>query len=184
MKFGLVFLLACLLGSAVAPLCSGVDLMELKKKEEERRKKLAKSKIAVTDANVNSISVGGKRYSFVQMESDEPPAKGEAAAAKADKKKESPEKQPDYWKKQQDELNQKIAGLRTDIENAQMELNRLWSDFYLKSIPAEQDAIRSQIAQLTGEMEQKKLTLQEAEAQLEELLEKARKAGVPPGWLR
>jgi len=33
-------------------------------------------------------------------------------------------------------------------------------------------------------MEQKKLTLQEAEAQLEELLEKARKAGVPPGWLR
>ena len=64
------------------------------------------------------------------------------------------------------------------------ELNKLWSDFYIKNIPAEQDAIKVQISQLTNQIEQKKLFLSEAEAQLEELFEKARKAGVPPGWLR
>ena len=63
-------------------------------------------------------------------------------------------------------------------------MNKLWSDFYIKNIPAEQDAIKVQISQLTNQIEQKKLFLSQAETQLEDLHEKARKAGVPPGWLR
>jgi hypothetical protein len=37
---------------------------------------------------------------------------------------------------------------------------------------------------LTSQIEQKRLSLTQSEAQLEDLFEKARKAGIPPGWLR
>ncbi|MCX6557300.1 MAG: hypothetical protein NTW95_07730, partial [Candidatus Aminicenantes bacterium] len=90
----------------------------------------------------------------------------------------------DYWKRQQAQLQARIADLKEGIQSEQLELNKLWSDFYLKNIPAEQNAIKLQIAQVTNQLEQKKLFLSQTETQLEDFFENARKAGVPPGWLR
>ena len=186
MKWMVGILAACFLVSGASPLLgNAVDLMAMKKQEDERRKKIAKSKIAVTDTNVNSVTSGDKKYGFVQMESDEPLPEGETPPAPgAEKKKEDPTQKPDFWKKQQSELEGRIAKLKAEIESAQSDLNKLWSDFYIKNVAAEQDAIRNQIAQLTNQIEQKRLFLSQSETQLDELLEKARKAGVPPGWLR
>ncbi len=185
MKIALYALLICFIGAGLAPVFgNGIDLMALKKQEEERRKKLGKSKLAVNDNNVNSVSIGGKKYSFVQMESDAFVPEESVAPKRGKDDKEDEAKNPDFWKKQQSELEERIAKLKGEIEGAQLELNKLWSDFYIKSIPAEQDAIRVQISQLTNQTEQKKLFVSQAEAQLDELYEKAHKAGIPPGWLR
>lgn len=176
-----------------------IDLMALKKQEEARRKKIPKSKQAITDANVNTITSGGKSYGFVQMESEAPLAEenisevsnseNQSAEAKpsevsTSENKSTETKQSDFWKKQQVELETRIADLKQGIEDEQDELNKLWSDFYIKNIPAEQDAIKVQISQLTNQSEQKKLFLNQAEVELAEFYEKARKAGIPPGWLR
>lgn len=185
MKSAALVLLVCFLSSGISPLLlPGVDLMALKKQEDERRKKLAKSKIKVNDSNLNTVSAGDNKYGFVQMESDEGPSEEGVPGVEGAPKKDDVTRQPDFWKKQQADLEQRIAKLREDIEREQSELNRLWSDFYIKNIAAEQEAIRAQIAQLTNQIEQKKLFLSQSETQLEELYEKARKAGVPPGWLR
>ncbi|HEX7503334.1 MAG TPA: hypothetical protein VF451_07915, partial [Acidobacteriota bacterium] len=70
MKVTPLALVVCFLCSGASPLfIRGIDLMAMKKQEDERRKKLTKPKITVTDNNVNSISVGNKKYGFVQMES-------------------------------------------------------------------------------------------------------------------
>lgn len=186
MRIAALFLVLCFLFSGAAPrlLGNAVDLMALKKQEDERRKKAGKSKAKVNDNNVGSVAAGGGKYGYVQMEPEEAAAEeGEGqkppTAAKGDVTK-----QPDYWKKQQTDLEQRVATLKADIEGAQLQLNQLWSDFYVKTVAAEQEAIRAQIAQLTNQIEQKKLFLSQSETQLEELFEKARKAGVPPGWLR
>jgi hypothetical protein len=186
MKIAALFLALCLLFSGAAPRLFGdaVDLMALKKQEDERRKKAGKSKAKVHDNNVNSVAAGGRKYGFVQMESEEAAAEEGQEQKPATAAKGDVTKQPDYWKKQQTDLEQRITTLRADIEEAQLQLNRLWSDFYTKSVAAEQEAVRAQIAQLTNQIEQKKLFLSQSETQLEELFEKARKAGVPPGWLR
>ncbi len=185
MKLTPLALVVCFLFSGASPLfIRGIDLMALKKQEDERRKKLAKSKITVTDTNVNSISVGNKKYGFVQMESEAPPQEGEGPAQPGAAKKNDVTKQPDFWKKQQTELEERIAKLKDEIESSQADLNKLWSDFYIKNIASEQEAIRAQIAQLTTQIEQKKLFLNQSQTQLDDLFEKARKAGVPPGWLR
>ena len=185
MKIVSCALLVCFIGAGSAPLLgNSVDLMALKKQEDERRKKIAKSKLAVNDNNVNSISAGGKKYGFVQMESDEPLAEETAGPTPEKDNSGDVTKQPDFWKKQQSDLEERIAKLKEDIDREQAELNKLWSDFYIKNIPAEQDAIRVQISQITNQIEQKKLFLSQSENQLEDLFERARKAGVPPGWLR
>jgi hypothetical protein len=184
MKWMVGILASCFLFSGALPLFSGVDLMAMKKKEDERRKKIAKAKITITDSNVNSISVGNKKYGFVQIESDEPPPEGEVLTPPVAGNQEDETKQPEYWRRQQSQLEERIATLRADIESAQLELNKLWSDFYIKTVASQQQAIREQIAQLTNKIEQKKVFVSETETQLAELLEKARKANVPPGWLR
>jgi uncharacterized small protein (DUF1192 family) len=185
MRLTPLVLLACFLFSGASPLfLRGIDLVALKKKEEERRKKIGKSKLAVNDTNVNSVSVGDKKYGFVQMEADEPPVGGESAGVPVSTKKKDVTQQPDFWKKQQDELEERIAKLKVEIEQGQSDVNKLWTDYYIKNIAAEQAAIRAQIAQLTAQIEQKKAFLEQSETQLEDLYEKARKAGIPPGWLR
>lgn len=179
-------LLACFFVSGAAPVFAGgaIDLIALKKQEEERRKKIAKSKQVITDANVNSITSNGKSYGFVQMESEGPPAEVVIPGVPAAGEPSREQKQPDFWKKQQVELETRIAELKAGIQGEQSDLSRLWSEFYIKNIPSEQAAIRAQISQLTNQLEQNKLFLKESEKQLEDFLEKARKAGVPPGWLR
>lgn len=187
MKGAALFLAVCLLLPAAAPLLHGqkVDLVALKKQEEERRKKQGESKAKVTNDNLDRIAGSGKKYGFVQMDSSgEPPSEEEAALRQQAEQKQDVTRQPDFWQKQKADLEQRIAKLRADVEREQSELNRLWSDFYIKNIAAEQEAIRAQISQLTTQIEQKKLFLAQAEAQLEDLFERARKAGAPPGWLR
>jgi hypothetical protein len=198
MKFPIWVLLACFSLSGALPILSkgSIDLVALKKQEEERRKKISKSKQAVNDTNVSTIVIVGKSYGFVQMEPDAPPAEDSIPEiAKGAAEVNTPEiakgvndtpldKQPDFWKKQQVELESQIAQLKEGINGEQNDLNRLWSDFYIKNIPAEQDAIKVQITQMTNQIEQKKLFLAQFEAQLVDLYEKARKAGIPPGWLR
>jgi hypothetical protein len=183
MKFSILVLLACFSFSGFLPIFTkGIDLVALKKQEEERRKKISKSKQAITDTNVNTISSGGKSYGFVQMESQAPPVAENVSPNNENQIDET--KQPDFWKKQQIELTTRIVELKESINSEQNELSKLWSDFYIKNIPAEQAAIKVQISQLTNQIEQKKLFLSQSETQLVEFYEKARKAGVPPGWLR
>jgi hypothetical protein len=187
MKWVPVFLLICFLSSGTAPLFgNGVDLMAMKRQEDERRKKLAKSKTSVNDTNVNTISVGNKKFGFVKMESEGSlPQEGVPAEPKKQNQNEADKtKTADFWQKQKTDLEERIALLKGDIENGQAELNKLWSDFYTKNIAAEQQALQLQISQLTSQIEQKRLSLTQSEAQLEDLFEKARKAGIPPGWLR
>jgi hypothetical protein len=188
MKLPAWVLLACFLLTGLSPVFGkgAIDLVALKKQEEERRKKISKSKQSITDTNINKFSSGSKSYGFVQMESDTPmPATEEAVPAALGSGASTDEKkQPDYWKRQQTQLEARIAELKESIQGEQLELNKLWSDFYIKNVPAEQNAIKLQIAQVTNQLEQKKLFLSQAETQLEDFFENARKAGVPPGWLR
>jgi hypothetical protein len=186
MKLPVWLLLACFSLSGVLPIFSkgAIDLVALKKQEEARRKKISKSRQAVNDTNVNSITIVGKSYGFVQMESTAPPAAENVSPVSVNENKTDEQKQPEYWKNQQLDLETQIAQLKENIASDQLQLNKLWSDFYIKNIPADQMAIKAQISQITNQIEQNKLSLSQSDGQLADLYEKARKAGIPPGWMR
>ena len=142
MKIFAWVLLACFFLTGVSPIFANgaIDLVALKKQEEERRKKIAKSKQAINDTNVSTVSgSAGKSYGFVQMESEAPPAEAAAAvtpAAGTGAEGEMAEnKQPDFWKKQQIELETRIAELREDIAGEQNRIEQALVRFLYQEHP-------------------------------------------------
>ena len=165
-----------------------VNLTELKKKEEERRKKVKKSQYKLTNGNLNSIKVPQKKYAFVQMYTPtgslaQEEDKVDAAPPDA-KKKEDPQKSREYWTDLTAKLEDEIAELGPAIERDQIELNGLVARHLSMDLPLQKTALKDQIDQKAGEIARKKSRLTDLQRELNRLPERARKAGVPSGWVR
>ena len=180
--------------SGVSRLLPGQDinLVELKKKEEERRKKTEKTRVSITDDNINSIVVPNRSYSFLKVESESAPqetaAGGEAEASAVEPGGEAAitdeTKTPEYWKTQKKATEDRIKELRDGIARDELVLNKLWTDFYVQGKADQQLQLRVQISQLSSQIENNKDFLRRAESDLNNLFERARKGGIPPGWMR
>ena len=192
MKYTIFFWsLVVMAAVAAQPLAAqSINLGELQKKEEERRKQVGEVKYVVSDNNIGQMSSGGHSLNLVQPSAEES-AEGEAGegtpaeqeAASETKPKET--QQPKYWQDQKLALERRIQYLTENIEKEQLELNQLWTDFYNQSDNVfDQNAVQVKISQLSSSLESKKMSLQQTQAQLEDLYERARQEGVPPGWLR
>lgn len=163
-----------------------IDLVKLKKKEEERRKKLKKPKFTVNNNNINKIKVSIKKYSFTQME----PVEGEEQdkqskkEPKGKKEPKDPEKTREYWQDLKNKLEHDLNELKKKVRNDQLRLNKMYSDYYSMSLPFQRINIRDQIDKFSDLLEKNKLMLKNLQKEMDSLAEKARKAGVPPGWIR
>jgi hypothetical protein len=169
-----------------------VNVVEMKKKEEERRKKTQKTKVSITDDNINSIAVPNRSYSFLKVES-ESALQGTAAGGEAEASTVEPggeaasadeTKTPEYWKTQKKATEDRIRELRDGIARDELALNKLWTDFYVQGKADQQLQLRVQISQLSSQIENNKDFLKRAESDLNTLFERARKGGIPPGWMR
>ena len=187
--FGLVFLIGFSALSQPLP-GQGVNLVELKKKEEERRKKTEKPKVSITDDNIGKIVVTNKSYSFMKIETEtalqttavgdsEGAAVETAVTATADETK-----NPEYWKTQKKAVEDRIKELRDGMARDELTLNKLWTDFYVQGKADQQLQLKVQISQLSSQIENNKDFLRRAETDLNNLFERARKGGIPPGWMR
>ncbi len=163
-----------------------VDLVKLKKEEEERRKKLKKPKLTVNNANINTIKVPIKKYSFIQMEPVEGDEQEKDKSKTKEKKKKpiDPKKTREYWQELKKKLEFDIRTLEEKVRNDQLRLNKMYSDYYSMSLPFQRINIKDQIDKFSGLLEEDKLKLQNLKKEMDSLADKARKAGVPPGWIR
>ncbi len=166
-----------------------IDLVKLKKKEEERRKKLKKPKFTVNNNNINRIKVSNKSYSFIQME----PVEGEEQDKQGKKEPKGkigkkvpkdPEKTREYWQNLKNKLEHDLNELKKKVRNDQLRLNKMYSDYYSMSLPFQRINIKDQIDKFSGLLEKNKLMLKNLQKEMDSLADKARKAGVPPGWVR
>jgi hypothetical protein len=63
-------------------------------------------------------------------------------------------------------------------------VNALTNDFYARDDPAQRAVIASNRNRALAEMERVKQDIVDATRAIADIEEEARKAGVPPGWLR
>ena len=70
------------------------------------------------------------------------------------------------------------------LEALQSRVNALTTDFVNRDDPAQRAQIAADRQKALGEMEAVRKEIDAAKKQLADLEEEARKAGVPPGWLR
>jgi hypothetical protein len=187
--FGLIFLIGFMALSRSLP-GQSVNLVEMKKKEAERRKKIEKPRVSLSDDNIGKIVVTNQSYSFMKVEPETSvPATAvgdtEGAAVDTGEPATADEtKSPEYWKTQKKAIEDRIRELRDGIARDELTLNKLWTDFYVQGKADQQLQLKVQISQISSQVENNKDFLRRAETDLNNLFERARKGGVPPGWLR
>jgi len=183
LNFFFVFLLVVAV-TATPAFSQTVNLAELKKNEDERRKKAEKSKYSVSDENLNSIEIQKKPHSLIHLQG-EGESREETMITAAPVAPPSDENNTEeFWRSQKKEIDERIAAFKSSAKELQSQLNQLWTDFYQAENEDQQKDLQARIDQMGQQLEDTRLTVAHSEKELADFMERARKAGVPPGWLR
>jgi hypothetical protein len=161
--------------------CPAQSLAELARREQERRKTLKTPSKVYTNESLRRappISVAGTPA--------RPP--GESAVppppAVATRSTPEPAKDEQYWRS-------RITGARAALERSQLLLealqsrvNALTTDFVNRDDPAQRALIAEDRQRTLAELERTRADIERLKKDIIDIEEEARRAGVPPGWLR
>jgi len=162
------------------------SLADIAKKEEERRKKIPEPAKVYTNKDLTAAPA----TSAATPASSTPAASAPAASADAAKAKEQdakdkgPAKDQAYWAGKMKALRDELARNETYAEALQTRLNSLQTDFVNRDDPAQRSVIERDRQKVAAELGRLKQSITNAKKAITDLEEEARRAGVPPGWLR
>lgn len=93
-------------------------------------------------------------------------------------------KTPEYWRKRIGDARDQRDRNKVYLEALQSRINGLWADFTARDDPAQRAVLLAERQRALNEQERLTKEQQELEKQIAAIEEEARRAGVPPGWLR
>jgi hypothetical protein len=109
----------------------------------------------------------------------DPKAAGDAAAAS------KPAAQDEKaWRSRMDQARELVRRNEAFAEALQSRINALTRDFTSRDNPVQRAKIGEDRQQALAELERVRNDIQQGKKQIADIEEEARKAGVPPGWLR
>jgi len=180
------FFFAVVVAGAVAAVSRPVlaqSLGDVAKQEEERRKDVKPSERVYTNKDL-----GAPRSSFGDS-SDSKPASGPVLTPAADKgkdaaKDDSAPKDQKYWSTRKKELDAKLERDKVLADAMQSRINALTADFSARSDPAQRAVIEGDRKRALSELDALQKSIKDDQKAIADFEEDARKASVPPGWLR
>jgi hypothetical protein len=178
---------ACAIVLIVTPVAAaGQSLAEVARKEQERRKTIkGPTKVYTNDDLGKAPAPPAPTPSTAAA----PRAAGAAAPAKpvpppAQPTADEVVKDENYWR-------QRITTARTDLDRNRMfldalqsQVNALTTDYVNRDDPAQRAVVGNDRQRVLAEMERVRGEIQRLTAEITAIEEEARRAGVPPGWLR
>jgi hypothetical protein len=159
----------------------GQTLADVAKKEEDRRKKVAAPAKVYTDKDLGTSPAPAPAP--VDTTAAKPPVDDKAGAAK-DKDAKEPAKDQAYWSGRIKALQTQLDHDSTFADALQSKVNALTTDFSARDDPAQRGAIERSRQKSIAEMNRLKQAILDDKKAIADLQEEARRAGVPPGWLR
>ena len=180
------FAMAATLVAAAAPL-SAQSLGALAKKEEERRKKLPEAAKVYTNKDLGApppSSTPPPASPAAPAPATDASKDAAAKAKEAEPKDKEPAKDQAYWAGRIKQLREAQARNETYTEALQTRLNSLQADFVNRDDPAQRSVIERDRQKVAGELVRLKQSIVDGKKAIADLEEEARRAGVPPGWLR
>jgi hypothetical protein len=166
-----------------AATASAQSLADVARKEEARRKQVAKPARVLTNKDLKPSEIP-----IPAAGSEQAATAGDAA--KPDGQKPADET-PDQQARDEQTWRDRMAKARADLEHSEMyldalqsKINALWADFTSRDDPAQRAAIETDRKKALAEFDRVKQEVQDRRKAIDDLEEEARKAGVPPGWLR
>lgn len=193
----------CVVAVLVGGVASAQSLAEVARQEQERRKRITTPSRLYTDKDVKPHrpaapppAQGGAVQPPGAVQSSAPaqdaPASPLADGAQPPPAPDTPQPSDEEARAtKEQEWRQRMAAARSDLERSRMfaealqsRINALTNDFYARDDPAQRSVIETDRQKALAEIERVKKEVQEKTKALADLEEEARRAGVPPGWLR
>jgi hypothetical protein len=164
------------------------SLADVAKKEEERRKASPPPTKVYTNKDLVDVPGGSTpppptSPSDTAAAADTSATSGSGGAGKIDDDKSTP-KDKAYWTKRLKTLQDKLDNDTAFASALQSQVNGLTTDFVNRDDPAQRAAIEAQRVKALGQLNDLKTAIPLDNKAIADLLEEARRAGVPPGWLR
>lgn len=170
--------LTTLAGATAAHAQGTPSLGELARKEQERRKAMKAAGKVISNADLPKINSAATPKTLPEATA---PAKPEAEP----KPKPAEEARDEAW------WRQRMSGLREDLrrnemfaEALQTRINSLTNDFASRDDPYQRARIAEDRQKAMAEMDRVKGDMDLQKKKISEAEEEARRAGVPPGWVR
>jgi hypothetical protein len=195
-----ILLILALAAVGISIPLSAQSLADVAKKEEDRRKDIkAPSKVLTNKdlADVPPATAAPAASSPSGSTSDQDKDKGaegsDAAKTKdkdaakdkdKDKDKDAPVKDEKYWSTKIKALRDALAHDQVLADAMQTQINSLTTDFVNRDDPAQRAVIDRNRQTAVAELNRLKEQIKNDQKAIDELQEDARRAGVPPGWLR
>jgi hypothetical protein len=185
------------IGTGARPLLAQ-SLADVAKQEEERRKASPPPTKVYTNKDLGAVPAGaltsdaGKDAGKDQMDKDsagKDAKNGKDAKDAKDGKdgkdaKDKPAQGQAYWSKRLKDLTIQAEQNHGYLDAMQTRLNSLDADFVNRDDPIQRAGIDRDRQKTRGEMARLTKAIQDGKKAVADLLEEARQAGVPPGWLR
>ena len=179
----LALLMIAAIGLGRAPV-AGQTLADVAKKEEERRKTAKPADKTYTNKDLGTLPPGTPSPAPAKpAASTDATAKETGKPAEQEKEKE-PVKDQAYWAGRMKELHTQLERDQTYVDALQTRINALTTDFVNRDDPAQRAVIANDRQKALAELDRLKKQIEDSKKAIADLEEEARRAGVPPGWLR
>jgi len=160
-------------------------LGEVARKEQERRKAAKSSEKVLTNKDLppappKPVPAPGTETAAASQQKPAVPAKPDAAAAS------QPDEQKDeaWWRERITQTREGLRRSESFLEALQTRVNVLSADFTSRDDPVQRARIGEDRQKALAEMNRVSGEIAMFKKQILDIEEEARKAGVPPGWLR
>jgi len=173
---------AVLMASAAA---LAQSLGDVAKKEEERRKTVPAAKV-YTNKDLGSVpaSTPPPPPATAEGASEKPPSTAADKKDEAKDKDKEPAKDKAYWASRKKSLQDALDRDQTYADALQSRINALSTDVVNRDDPAQRAVLERDRQKAVAELQRLTKQIQDDKKALADLDEEARRAGVPPGWLR
>lgn len=184
-------LLAGALLTVAVPVCAQ-SLGDLAKKEQERRKAMPPAAKTYTNDDLKKVlpfpgeaksSEPSAKPATEPTKVEDPAKPGEAAKPDGATPPE-PAKDEKYWRGRITAVREEITRNESFRDALQVQINALSADFAGRDDPAQRAQIADNRQKKLAELGRVNSELEKAAKAIVEIEEEARRAGVPPGWIR
>ena len=185
------------------PIVRAQSLADIAKKEEDRRKTISQPAKVYTNKDLTPVPPGApvppppaapadaKGGDAHDAAAQKPDAADKDKGDKADKvekdkgeKDKGEKKDQAYWSKKLKDLQQQLEQDQSFADALQVKINALTTDFVNRDDPVQRSRIEQERNKSLGELARLKKAVIDDNKAIADLQEEARRAGVPPGWLR
>jgi hypothetical protein len=158
------------------------SLADVARKEQERRKTQKGASKPLTNKDLPDGGRGAGTARPVQPPPPEPTPAKEAKPPEPEPSKEA--KEEAFWRQRIAQAREELRRNEVFAEALQTRINSLSADFVNRDDPYQRAKIGADRDKAIAELGRVKADIERGKKLIEDIEEEARKAGVPPGWLR